>query len=216
VAALGTPERDGSLTIVGAVSPPGGDFSEPVTQASLRLAGTFWALDADLAHARHFPAIGWTQSYSLYVDPLTRWYEEAVGADWRARRAEAIELLARERSLLEIVQLVGLDALPADDRVALEAARLVRELFLQQHAFDPIDAARPATVQYLVLRAVLAAHGALLRSVAEGAALADALGVPALLELRRVREWSGDDVEQRLRDLIGRLEGVGLPEEVAA
>ena len=216
VAALGAPEREGSLTIVGAVSPPGGDFSEPVTQASLRLAGTFWALDADLAHARHFPAIGWTQSYSLYVEPLTAWFEGAVGRDWRARRSEAIELLARERSLLEIVQLVGLDALPADDRVALEAARLVRELFLQQHAFDPIDAARPATVQYLVLRAVLAAHGALLRSVAEGAVLADALAAPALLELRRVREWSGDDVEDRLRDLIGRLERVGLPEEVAA
>jgi V/A-type H+-transporting ATPase subunit A len=216
VAALGAPAREGSLTIVGAVSPPGGDFSEPVTQASLRLAGTFWALDADLAHARHFPAIGWTQSYSLYVDPLTAWFERVVGPDWRARRAEAIELLARERSLLEIVQLVGLDALPAEDRVALEAARLVRELFLQQHAFDPIDAARPATVQYLVLRAVLSTHAALLRSVAEGAVLTGALAAPALLELRRVREWSGDDVEDRLRELIGRLERVGQPEEVAA
>ncbi|NJD29872.1 MAG: V-type ATP synthase subunit A, partial [Chloroflexi bacterium] len=134
VTPLGDPERTGSLTVVGAVSPPGGDFSEPVTQASLRLAGTFWGLDADLAHARHFPAISWTQSYSLYIRELAAWYETEVGRDWQRLRGDAIELLARERTLLEIVQLVGLDALPEDDRIALEAARLVRELFLQQHA----------------------------------------------------------------------------------
>jgi V/A-type H+-transporting ATPase subunit A len=215
VTALGAPEREGSLTIVGAVSPPGGDFSEPVTQASLRLAGTFWALDADLAHARHFPAIGWTQSYTLYLEPLSGWFESKIGPDWRARRDEAIELLAREHSLLEIVQLVGLDALPEGDRVALEGARLVREVFLQQHAFDPIDAARPSRIQFLMLSAVLAAHGALRRAVEAGSALADALELPVLLELRRMREWAGDDVEDRLTALIEQLQRLGATEPVA-
>jgi V/A-type H+-transporting ATPase subunit A len=205
VTALGSPERSGSLTIVGAISPPGGDFSEPVTQASLRLTGTFWALDTELAHARHFPAIGWTQSYSLYVDPLTAWYREEVGADWDARRREAIALLARERELLEIVQLVGPDALPDEDRVVLEAARLLREVFLQQHAFDPVDAARPPRVQFAMLRAVLAARAGLSAATAAGVALDEAVDAPLLRELRRIKEWSGEDVEQRLTDLATRL-----------
>jgi V/A-type H+-transporting ATPase subunit A len=206
VAPLGRPERTGSLTLVGAVSPPGGDFSEPVTQASLRLAGTFWSLDPDLAHARHFPAVSWTQSYSLYTDALAAWYLADVGRDWARLRGAAIELLARERSLLEIVQLVGLDALPEDDRIALEAARLVRELFLQQHALDPIDASRPPRVQLLMLRAVLAARTAIAAGVAAGTPLAAALDQPGLLELRRIREWSGDDVADRLTALIAQLE----------
>jgi V/A-type H+-transporting ATPase subunit A len=205
VTALGSPERTGSLTIVGAISPPGGDFSEPVTQASLRLTGTLWALDTELAHARHFPAIGWTQSYSLYVDPLTAWYREEVGPDWDARRREAIALLAHERELLEIVQLVGPDALPDEDRVALEAARLLREVFLQQHAFDPIDSARPPRVQFAMLRAVLAARAGLNAAVAAGVLLEEAVDAPLLRELRRVKEWSGEDLEQRLTDLATRL-----------
>jgi V/A-type H+-transporting ATPase subunit A len=205
VTALGSPERTGSLTIVGAISPPGGDFSEPVTQASLRLTGTFWALDTELAHARHFPAIGWTQSYSLYVDPLTAWYREEVGPDWDARRREAIALLARERELLEIVQLVGPDALPDEDRVVLEAARLLREVFLQQHAFDPVDAARPPRVQFAMLRAVLAARAGLSAATAAGVALDEAVDAPLLRDLRRIKEWSGEDVEQRLTDLATRL-----------
>jgi V/A-type H+/Na+-transporting ATPase subunit A len=143
VVPLGTPARRGSVTIVGAVSPPGGDFSEPVTQASLRLAGTFWALDAELAHARHFPAISWTRSYSLYLGPLRKALAARAGPDWEALRAEAIALLDDERRLLEIVELVGPDALPDEDRVLLEAARRLRETFLRQHAFDPVDASRP-------------------------------------------------------------------------
>lgn len=206
VTVLGSPERTGSLTVVGAISPPGGDFSEPVTQASLRLAGTFWALDTDLAHARHFPAIGWTQSYSLYVDPLTEWYRQEVAPDWDERRREAIALLAHERELLEIVQLVGPDALPDEDRVALAAARLLREAFLQQHAFDPIDGARPLGIQLAMLRAVLAVRFGLSAAVDAGVLLDDALDAPQVRELRRIREWSGDDLEARLADLATRLE----------
>ncbi len=206
VEALGTPERVGSITLVGAVSPPGGDFSEPVTQASLRLAGTFWALDTDLAHARHFPAVGWTQSYSLHIDALTSWYQAHIDPAWPDRRAEVIGLLAREKQLLDIVQLVGADALPDTDRADLETARLVRETFLQQNAYDPVDAARPPAVQFALLCAVLAAGVGLRRALERGAALHQAVDSPLLAELRRARYWTGDDVATRLAELAGRLE----------
>jgi V/A-type H+-transporting ATPase subunit A len=203
--ALGEPERAGSVTLVGAVSPPGGDFSEPVTQASLRLAGTFWALDTELAHARHFPAIGWTQSYSLSIGALAPWYEGAVDPTWAEARGAAIELLGRERQLLEIVQLVGADALPDDDRVTLEVARLLREVFLQQHAFDPVDAARPPDVQFALLRAVLAARDGLRAALEHGALLGTAMAAPVVAELRRAKGWTGDDVRARLDDLAARM-----------
>jgi V/A-type H+/Na+-transporting ATPase subunit A len=207
--ALGAPERDGSITLVGAVSPPGGDFSEPVTQASLRLAGTYWALDPDLAHARHFPAVGWALSYSLAVDRLTPWYREHVDPSWADRRSAAIDLLAREKQLLDIVQLVGADALPDADRVDLETARLLRETFLQQHAFDPVDAARPPDVQFALLVAVLAAGAGLHLALERGAVLDVAMGSPALEELRRARAWSGDDIVARLGTLAARLADLG-------
>ena len=205
VVGLGTPERRGSVTIVGAVSPPGGDFSEPVTQASLRLAGTFWALDTELAHARHFPAISWTQSYSLYLAPLARSYREQVGEDWAALRAEAVALLGRERQLLDIVQLVGPDALPDSDRLVLEQARLLRETFLRQHAFDPIDASRPPRVQLALLRAVIVAGAAMRRALDGGATLAQIIGAPLMTELRRGSSLSGPDVEAQLGALVARL-----------
>jgi V/A-type H+-transporting ATPase subunit A len=205
VVPLGTPDRVGSVTLVGAVSPPGGDFSEPVTQASLRLAGTFWALDADLAHARHFPAISWTQSYSLSVDALSPWYSSEIGETWAQRRAEAIGLLARERELLDIVQLVGMDALPESDRVTIEAARLLREVFLQQHAFDPVDASRPPDVQFALLRAVLAARDGLLGAISSGATLEEAMAATELAELRRAKDWASDGAGERLADLAERV-----------
>ena len=208
VATAGHPSRRGSITVVGAVSPPGGDFSEPVTQASLRLGGTFWALDRERAHARHFPAIGWLQSYSLYVERLTPWYRERVGADWDARRAEAIGLLARERQLLDIVELVGVDALPDEDRLTLEAARLMREVFLQQHALDPVDASRPLDVQFAALRAVLAAWHGMVAALRRGATIDEATSAPALRELERIKAWSGEGIVARLDGLAARLEGV--------
>ena len=206
----GRPAREGSLTIVGAVSPPGGDFSEPVTQASLRLAGTFWALDTELAHARHFPAISWLQSYSLYVDRLVPWYREKVAADWEGLRRDAIALLVRERQLLDVVALVGVDALPEEDRVTLEAARLVREAFLQQHALDPVDAARPLPAQIALLRAVLAARRGLDAAVRGGASLEDALAAPAIRELERARSWTGEDLLARLAGLADRLTALAV------
>ena len=208
VATAGRPSRRGSITVVGAVSPPGGDFSEPVTQASLRLGGTFWALDTERAHARHFPAIGWLQSYSLYVERLTPWYRARVAADWDARRAEAIGLLARERQLLDIVELVGVDALPDEDRLTLEAARLMREVFLQQHALDPVDASRPLDAQFAALRAVLAAWHGMLGALRGGATIEEATSAPALRELERIKSWSGEGIVARLDALAARLGGL--------
>ena len=201
------PSGRGSITVVGAVSPPGGDFSEPVTQASLRLAGTFWALDTELAHARHFPAIGWLRSYSLYVERLAAWYRDAVDGKWETLRTRALELLARERQLLDVVELVGVDALPPEDRVCLEAARLVREAFLQQHAYDPVDAARPLAVQLAMLRAVLAGHRAMLAAVQRGAGVDEATADPAVRELARIRSWPGEGIVERLEALAARLGG---------
>jgi V/A-type H+-transporting ATPase subunit B len=207
VDALGAPARTGSVTLVAAVSPPGGDFSEPVTQASLRLAGTFWALDAELAHARHFPAIGWDRSYSLYVDSLTSWYADTLGLDWSGLRASALELLAREKELLDIVALVGADALPEHDRGLLEVARLVRESFLQQGAFDPVDSARPLDEQLALLDAVLASQAYLERVLDSGETISLALESELIAELRRAKELSGPDVVSTLAALAARLRG---------
>ncbi len=176
-----------------------------MTQASLRLAGTFWALDVELAHARHFPAVGWTQSYSLYAESLAAWYAENVGDDWTARRADALALLGRERELLEIVQLVGADALPDEDRLVLAAAALVREVFLQQHAFDPVDGWRAPAHQLAMLRAVLAARDGMLLAHEQGVPVEAILAAPALGELRRAKSWSGADAGDRLVDLAARL-----------
>ena len=132
-------EQEGSVTIIGAVSPPGGDFSEPVTQSTLRVTKVFWALDSKLAQRRHFPAINWLTSYSLYHDSLEPWFEKNMGADWRPMVTEIMAILQEEETLLEIVQLVGSDALPEKQQLVLEVARMVREFFLQQNAFHEVD-----------------------------------------------------------------------------
>jgi len=143
------------VTIVGAVSPPGGDFSEPVTQASLRVSGAFWALSTDLAYRRHFPAIDWVQSFTLYAERLQDWFNEEVGEEWIALREEAMRLLQKERELQEIVQLVGLDAVQDQERVLIESARLIREGFLRQSAFHEVDASCPPAKALWMLRLIL-------------------------------------------------------------
>ncbi|HDR73321.1 MAG TPA: ATP synthase subunit A [Methanoculleus sp.] len=144
----------GSVTVIGAVSPPGGDFSEPVTQNTLRIVKVFWALDAKLAQRRHFPAINWLNSYSLYLDSLHDWYDENVNPEWNRIRAWAMEVLQKESELQEIVQLVGSDALPEEEQVTIEVARLIREVFLQQNAFDPVDTYCSMAKQYDMLKAI--------------------------------------------------------------
>jgi V/A-type H+-transporting ATPase subunit A len=148
-------ERVGSLTLVGAVSPPGGDFSEPVSQNTLRVTRVFWALDANLASRRHFPAINWLTSYSLYVDEMIDWYKNNISSEWIKRRKEALEILQREAELQEIVQLIGYDALPEPEKGILDTARSIREDYLQQSAYDEIDTYSSIKKQYLMLSTIL-------------------------------------------------------------
>lgn len=166
---LGSEERTGSITVVSAVSPPGGDFSEPVTQASLRFAGTLWALDPDLAYRRHFPAVNWLASFSLYQAELSDWYSENIASDMVDLRARLFFLLQRSTELKEIVQIIGVEALQESDRLALEAANIAREAFLKQSVFNESDAFNTFEKQYWMLKVIFAfmdaAEGALKRGV---------------------------------------------------
>ncbi|MDQ4074263.1 MAG: V-type ATP synthase subunit A [Thermoproteota archaeon] len=148
-------KRTGSLTLVGAVSPPGGDFSEPVSQNTLRVTRVFWALDANLASRRHFPSINWLTSYSLYGDDMTDWYKSNISSEWIALRKEALEILQRESELQEIVQLIGYDALPEPEKGILDTARSIREDYLQQSAYDEVDTYTSIKKQYLMLSVIL-------------------------------------------------------------
>ena len=155
VRTLGSEERLGSVTVLGAVSPPGGDLSEPVSQNTLRIVKVFWALDTGLADRRHFPAIHWLTSYSLYVDNVQDWWKQTLHEDWKALRDESIAMLQKEAELEEIVKLVGPDALPETERAVLEAARIMREDFLQQFAFQEVDTHCPVEKQFGMLKLVL-------------------------------------------------------------
>ena len=148
-------EREGSLSLVGAVSPPGGDFSEPVSQNTLRVTRVFWGLDANLANRRHFPAINWLTSYSLYMDDMADWYKSNVSKDWIDLRKEALEILQKESELQEIVQLVGYDALPEPEKGILDTARSIREDYLQQSAFDEVDTYTSIQKQHKMLSTIL-------------------------------------------------------------
>ena len=152
VEALGSPDRHGSVTIVGAVSPPGGDFTEPVTSHTKRFIRVFWALDTKLAYSRHYPAINWILSYSAYVDLVTDWWHQNVDPRWRRYRDEAMEILTRENELQDIVRLVGTESLDERDKLVLETARLLKDGFLKQNAFDPIDAFATPQKQFKLLR----------------------------------------------------------------
>ncbi|EDY36456.1 ATP synthase archaeal, A subunit [Aciduliprofundum boonei T469] len=168
VEVAGSEKKYGSVTVVGAVSPPGGDFSEPVTQNTLRIVKVFWALDAELAHKRHFPSINWLRSYSLYLNSVSSWWSKNVAKDWYELRREAMGILQREAELQEIVQLVGPDALPAKEQALLETARSLREDFLQQNAFHDVDTYCPAEKQYLMLKLILKFHSLITRAVESG------------------------------------------------
>jgi V/A-type H+-transporting ATPase subunit A len=178
VAALGRPERTGALTLIAAISPPGGDFSEPVTQASLRVAGALWALDPELAHQRQFPAVDWETSYSLYGEVTDPWFAAHAGPEWPQVRRDTLELMQRERELREIAGLVGPEALQDRDRLLLEVAALVRETVLGQSAFDPNDALSPVPKTH---RLALLAHALHRRGLAalEGGAAFDTLDLSA-------------------------------------
>ena len=156
VVALGRDAREGALSVIGAVSPPGGDISEPVSQATLRIVKVFWALDANLAYQRHFPAINWLTSYSLYLDNMGKWFDKNVSDDWMSNRQQMMSILQDESKLNEIVQMVGMDALSPRDRLKMEAARSIREDFLHQNSFDDVDTYTSLRKQYLLEKLVIA------------------------------------------------------------
>lgn len=190
---------DGSVSVIGAVSPPGGDISEPVSQGTLRIVKVFWGLDAGLARQRHFPAINWLSSYSLYPQALDQWYRDNIASDFPEVRTEISTLLQVEAELQEIVQLVGSDALPIDQQLTLEVARMIREYFLQQNAFHDVDTYSDLKLQYDMARAILSFQEEAKKAIAGGAQLEDVVNVPARTDLMRGR------FEKGYKDKIGEL-----------
>ncbi|PSP73267.1 ATP synthase subunit A [Halobacteriales archaeon QH_9_66_26] len=199
--------REGSISVVGAVSPPGGDFSEPVTQNTLRIVKTFWALDNDLAERRHFPAINWNESYSLYRDQLDPWFVENVATDWPDVRQWAIDTLDEESELQEIVQLVGEDALPDDQQLTLEIARYLREAFLQQNALDDTDAYCSPEKTYLIMGAIKTYNDEAFAALDAGVPVEEITGIDAAPRLNRIgttEEYEAfiDDVEDSIESQL--------------
>ena len=187
VKTLGSDERTGSVTAISAVSPPGGDLSEPVTQATLRIVKVFWGLSASLAYKRHFPSIDWIQSYSLYLDKLEDWYKDNINSEWSTLRTEAMAILQEEASLNEIVRLVGIDALSDKDRVLMETAKSLREDYLQQDAFDDVDTYASMHKQYKMLQLILTCHHESLQALENDADLNDVISIKAKEAIGRAK-----------------------------
>ncbi len=202
---LGSDERIGSLTAIGAVSPPGGDLSEPVTQNTLRVTKVFWGLDAKLAYRRHFPAINWLSSYSLYLDNIEGYAKKEIADDYMDVRGLGMSLLQEESKLEEIVKLVGMDALSAKERLILESAKSIREDFLFQNAFDPEDAYTSLEKQYWMLKTILSVYNEALPLVSqEGFEIERLLALPVLQEIAKCKEIKGDDLG-KYQELIDKV-----------
>ncbi len=194
----------GSLTILGAVSPPGGDFSEPVTQNTLRIVKVFWGLDSSLADRRHFPSVNWLTSYSLYLEDVQRWWGEL--GNWSELRKEAMSILQREAELLEIVRLVGPDALPEPDRALLEVARLIREDFLQQSAFDPVDTYCPPKKQLLMLQVILHFYKVAMDAVKEGVPVSRLRELPVLADIAHMKRLPEKEFLQQFDGMLRKID----------
>ena len=195
VISLGKDGRMGALSVIGAVSPPGGDISEPVSQATLRIVKVYWGLDSALAYKRHFPAINWLTSYSLYVDNMGRWFDENVAPDWMELRQRLMSLLQDEAQLEEIVKMVGMDALSAPDRLKMEAARSIREDFLHQNSFHEIDTYTPLRKQYLMMRLVLAFYDQCSEALKNGSSINDLLKMAVRERIGRYKYTPDEKIE---------------------
>src|SRR5579875_1826030 len=210
-------ERVGSLTLVGAVSPPGGDFSAPVSQNTLRVTRVFWALDASLASRRHFPSINWLTSYSLYADGMGDWYKKNVAAEWIALRKEALEILQKESELQEIVQLVGYDALPEPEKGVLDTARSIREDYLQQSAYDDVDTYTSIRKQFLMLAAIIEFGKMEADAIKKGISSTKIGALESRKMISKIKWTKEDQVEQLVKDFRSKMqqEFNGLLVEVA-
>jgi V/A-type H+-transporting ATPase subunit A len=197
---IGSGDRTGSITVVGAVSPPGGDFSEPITQNTLRVVGTFWALDTSLAYRRHFPSVNWIKSYSLYLDSIGEWYVKHVARDWRELREKAMYLLQKEVELQEIVQLVGPDALPESEKAILDVTRMIREDFLQQSAYSDTDSFCPVEKQYLMLKVIMEYYENVNVAMGRGVSLRQIQTLPVRATIGRMKEIQETPALQKMMD----------------
>ncbi|WP_163238945.1 V-type ATP synthase subunit A [Clostridium sporogenes] len=207
VLSLGADQREGALTVIGAVSPPGGDLSEPVTQATLRIVKVFWGLDSQLAYRRHFPAINWLNSYSLYLEKISPWMDDNVASDWTELRTRAMSLLQEEANLEEIVRLVGIDALSEKDRLKLEVAKSLREDYLQQNAFHEIDTYASLGKQYKMLKLVLFFYDEAQRALNAGIYLKELLDLEIRDKIARSKYVSEDNIEN-IDGIFNELTGI--------
>ncbi len=198
---LGGEEKEGAISVIGAVSPPGGDISEPVTQATLRIVKVFWGLDSSLAYKRHFPAINWLTSYSLYIDRLTDWYKDNISPDWMNLRARLIKMLQDEAELEEIVKLVGIDALSPEDRLKLEAARSIREDFLQQNAMHDVDTYAPLDKQLTIMRLVLSYYDKCKAALEKGGDIEAMVALPLRERIGRIKYVEADRVNSEFESI---------------
>jgi len=203
---LGSDEREGALSVIGAVSPPGGDISEPVSQATLRIVKVFWGLDSALAYKRHFPAINWLNSYSLYLDNIAPWFEKEVSPEWMERRQAMMTLLQDEANLEEIVKMVGMDALSPADRLKMEAARSIREDFLHQNSFHEVDTYTSLKKQLLMMRLVLAYYEKSSEALKSGADIAELLRLPVREKIGRYKYTLEDQLDEEYESVKGELD----------
>ena len=213
VKTLGSDDREGVLSVIGAVSPAGGDISEPVTQATLRIVKVFWSLDATLAYKRHFPAINWLTSYSLYLDTMGPWFEKSVeGNDWMELRQELMNLLQDESKLDEMVKLVGMDALSAPDRLKMEAARSIREDFLHQDAFHDVDTYTSLDKQHMMMKLVLNFYNLSSDALEKGASIEKLVNMSVREEIGRFKYTAEDALDPEYKkinaDLIAEIQQI--------
>ena len=206
VISLGSDGREGALSVIGAVSPPGGDISEPVSQATLRIVKVFWGLDSALAYKRHFPAINWLTSYSLYADSLGSWFNENVSDEWTTLRARFMALLSDEASLDEIVKLVGMDALSPTDRLKMETARSIREDFLHQLAFHEVDTYSSLRKQYLMMKLVLRFYDGSLDALKKGADIEKLVSIPSRESIGRFKYVPEKDIEDTYKTVCAAID----------
>ena len=205
VEVLGSKEQEGALSVIGAVSPPGGDISEPVSQATLRIVKVFWGLDSALAYKRHFPAINWLTSYSLYADDLGAWFNKNVNPEWMKLRTRMMGILSDEASLDEIVKLVGMDALSPSDRLKMEAARSIREDFLHQLAFHEVDTYSSLKKQYYMMSLVLSYFDASNEALTKGADIERLVAIPVREAIGRFKYVKEENIDSEYKQILERL-----------
>ena len=205
VVTLGTEKREGALSVIGAVSPPGGDISEPVSQATLRIVKVFWGLDSSLAYKRHFPAINWLNSYSLYVDTMSDWFRSKVSDEWMTLRTRLMKLLQEEAELDEIVKLVGMDALSAPDRLKLEAARSIREDFLHQNAFHDVDTYTSLQKQYMMMKLILNFYDTACEALERNASIDKLVSLPVRERIGRFKYVKKENLKDEYEKILSKL-----------